>query len=115
MKPRTYQPYYTKPVRPGAVRFEKDGKPLLKDGEAAVRYRGRGGRMRTARLTVADNGEERMLLQTKKYRGVFTDARGKERDVPLGVTDGVEAAKKLNKIIEEDARAAAGLSDPFTA
>ena len=93
---------YTKPLPEGAEVFTKKG-------VTHVRWRGRGGKVLTARLTAGRDGEQRMLVEAATYTAKYRDGAGIVREVSTGCRSKDAAQKVLGDLEKRAEKVRAGI------
>jgi integrase len=85
---------YTKAVPAGA-------EPFTRKGERFARWKDRKGKIRTAPLTVGEDGAERITLESPCYVAKYRDGAGVVRVVPTGCRDETAARQVLADLERE--------------
>jgi integrase len=78
----------TKPLPRGAETFERKGEKL-------ARWKDRRGKARTAPLTVGEQGQLRIVIESSRYYAKYRDAAGVVQVVPTGCRDETAARRVL--------------------
>lgn len=86
-----YRKTVTKPLPAGAEFF-------VRKGQRFVRWRDAKGRLRTAGLTVGNDGSERIVIEAGTYTAKFRDGAGVVQEVATGCRDETAARRVLGDL-----------------